>query len=339
MTTIIIVVVVALVFFVALCVVTFMVWKREEEMRTDSLRSIEANLQELGYRMTGDFSRRRSRRKLAYDGDYDSIPYRDPRGSSADPFEWTRESVSEDGRSPGAAGEDADRGPSGTGRQVEQTELRAYEDVYAGEETHGSEHIEDLQAKEAQASEAPQGTEAPAGPEAQTGAEVPAAPAEPGAPEDVTASAAGGPAAPEAPAAQEVPAAPGAEEATGTLEAPGAFADAYGAYAANEIPFPEEPDPYRIAMDLEDLEALDDLESFEEYARQFDLEERDAEDVPNGSPEAAHAYGETGQGGMDGYVTEFAPEEMSPPREPMGHDVGRSGRKYTAEELDMLIRE
>ena len=35
MTTIIIIVVVALVFFVTVCVVTFMVWKREAEMRAD----------------------------------------------------------------------------------------------------------------------------------------------------------------------------------------------------------------------------------------------------------------------------------------------------------------
>ena len=33
MTTIIVIVVVALVFFVTVCVVTFMVWKRETEMR------------------------------------------------------------------------------------------------------------------------------------------------------------------------------------------------------------------------------------------------------------------------------------------------------------------
>ena len=45
MTTIIIIVVVALVFFVTVCVVTFMVWKRETEIRTDSIRAIESNLE------------------------------------------------------------------------------------------------------------------------------------------------------------------------------------------------------------------------------------------------------------------------------------------------------
>lgn len=47
MTTIIIIVVVALVFFVTICVATFMVWKRESEMRTDSLKAIERNLEKL----------------------------------------------------------------------------------------------------------------------------------------------------------------------------------------------------------------------------------------------------------------------------------------------------
>ena len=47
MTTIIVVVVVALVFFVAVCVVSFMVWKRESEMRTDSIKAIEENLEKL----------------------------------------------------------------------------------------------------------------------------------------------------------------------------------------------------------------------------------------------------------------------------------------------------
>lgn len=54
MTTIIVVVVVALVFFVTVCVVTFMVWKREAEMRTDSIRAIENNLERLGDKLSVD---------------------------------------------------------------------------------------------------------------------------------------------------------------------------------------------------------------------------------------------------------------------------------------------
>ncbi len=47
MTTIIVIVVVALVFFVAVCVVSFMILKREAEMRTDSIKAIEENLEKL----------------------------------------------------------------------------------------------------------------------------------------------------------------------------------------------------------------------------------------------------------------------------------------------------
>lgn len=54
MTTIIIIVVVALVFFVTICVVTFMVWKREAEMRTDSIKAIENSLGEMLDGLTGD---------------------------------------------------------------------------------------------------------------------------------------------------------------------------------------------------------------------------------------------------------------------------------------------
>lgn len=52
MTAIIVVVVVALVFFVAVCVVAFMIWKREAEMRTDSIRAIEENLERLTQEMS-----------------------------------------------------------------------------------------------------------------------------------------------------------------------------------------------------------------------------------------------------------------------------------------------
>lgn len=54
MTTIIIIVVVALVFFVTICVVTFMVWKREAEMRTDSIKAIENSLGEMLDGLAGD---------------------------------------------------------------------------------------------------------------------------------------------------------------------------------------------------------------------------------------------------------------------------------------------
>ncbi len=67
MTTIITIVVVALVFFVTVCIVTFMVWKREAEMRTDSIKAIEHNVEEMLHELTGGSSgelRNRAKREV-----------------------------------------------------------------------------------------------------------------------------------------------------------------------------------------------------------------------------------------------------------------------------------
>lgn len=53
MTTIIVVSIVALVYFVTLSVVAFMVWKRESEMRTDSIKAIEHEINEMAYELAG----------------------------------------------------------------------------------------------------------------------------------------------------------------------------------------------------------------------------------------------------------------------------------------------
>ena len=89
MTTIIVIVVVALVFFVSICVAAFMVWKRESEMRTDSIRAIERKLERLGADLTDNtdpglfrqepesFDRERDQSKIF-------------RQRSRDPFSWMR---------------------------------------------------------------------------------------------------------------------------------------------------------------------------------------------------------------------------------------------------------
>lgn len=91
MTTIIIVVVVALVFFVALCTGTFMVWKREEEMRTDSLKSIESNLQELGYRLSDESGMEHVGLNAPVTGGANHNMRRGGLIRNADPFEWVRD--------------------------------------------------------------------------------------------------------------------------------------------------------------------------------------------------------------------------------------------------------
>lgn len=100
MTTIIIIVVVALVFFVTVCVVTFMVWKREAEMRTDSIREIKDNLQRLEDRLTvetqpeeptplQDDLHEEVCRPVLRDAD-PAVAGRSRRSRSRDPFSWVR---------------------------------------------------------------------------------------------------------------------------------------------------------------------------------------------------------------------------------------------------------
>lgn len=104
MTTIIVIVVVALVFFVTVCVVTFMVWKREAEMRTDSIRAIENNLERLGDRLTAEMPpeeyetlqeglHKESCRPAAEPvspAEPAAVRERPRRSRSADPFGWVR---------------------------------------------------------------------------------------------------------------------------------------------------------------------------------------------------------------------------------------------------------
>lgn len=102
MTTIIVVVVVALVFFVAVCVVTFMVWKRESEMRTDSIKAIEENLERLTQGLSGDSltedagsfaDRKKDGRDISYMDAViaESMPAKPRKKRSYDPFGWVRD--------------------------------------------------------------------------------------------------------------------------------------------------------------------------------------------------------------------------------------------------------
>lgn len=107
MTTIIVVVVVALVFFVTICVAAFMVWKRESEIRTDSIRAIERNLEKLGASLSEETAAQEhesepaeAHEQRARDSGND-IPeldltgirqrnFRSMRYRNADPFSWMR---------------------------------------------------------------------------------------------------------------------------------------------------------------------------------------------------------------------------------------------------------
>lgn len=95
MTAIIIVVVVALVFFVSICVITFMVWKHETEMRTDSLKAIERKLESLSSSLSDDghVTNRETAEKLR--GEISQFAQEQGtrhmfRNRSSDPFDWVR---------------------------------------------------------------------------------------------------------------------------------------------------------------------------------------------------------------------------------------------------------
>ena len=128
MTAIIVVVVVALVFFVAVCVIALMVWKRESEMRTDSIKAIEENLERLAQELSHEsddadglrreteklreaFADRNVKRNIKEDLAYvESVMSEREQGGTGrsgswDPFDWVRGygNGRTDGRSPDRA--------------------------------------------------------------------------------------------------------------------------------------------------------------------------------------------------------------------------------------------
>ena len=105
MTTIIVVAIVALVFFVTVCVVAFMVWKREAEMRTDSIRAIERSMNDMAHEIAGLNVDKAQQSPRYYDSAYSDIYDKGTvrtyavetkkagsksRAKKKDPFSWTR---------------------------------------------------------------------------------------------------------------------------------------------------------------------------------------------------------------------------------------------------------
>lgn len=97
MTTIIVIVVVALVFFVSICVAAFMVWKRESEIRTDSIRAIELKLERLGADLTENTDAGLSKEETqpeSFEREFNQS--RVFRQRSRDPFSWMRTQVAQE---------------------------------------------------------------------------------------------------------------------------------------------------------------------------------------------------------------------------------------------------
>lgn len=268
MTTIIVVVIVALVFFVTLCVATFMVWKREEEMRTDSLRAIEANLQELGYRMTENFDRG-PRRSISYAPPIQQVSGRVPAARTADPFDWTREDVQPEPMQVDDADlyESIARSTASAQPEVEPAQL---EPVAEEEQPMDAQALLD---EIAQATQLGNDAWEPSYDEDEL--------EEFGAPEDA-----------------------GALDEMGAPEEPGAY---------DEYEMPE--------MSADDYGNISSLEQLMNDNFEVDIDNIEVPEI------------------MGGYIADYSADDIPQPRAPMGRDIGRSGRKYTAEELDMLIKE
>lgn len=264
MTTIIIIVVVALVFFVTVCVVTFMVWKRETEIRTDSIRAIESNLEKLGDKLAGDagslgsvpensgFERDALRE---YDGNSRSYQNARRRARSIDPFAWTR-ADEEDSPIKTDTGDTADGGGSFI-------------------------HSEDEKKEEAVAASA----------------EV------------------------------YMPDIEEAEEDTVPND-PGAAAESV------ETEMQDEAERYDSGQD--DADYISQIDDFEIEMPEIPIESEEDE------TESSHGEDQL-QGALDEMITpelhNYSSYHEQEGRRSHAHDVGRSGKKYTSEELDMLIKE
>lgn len=293
MTTIIVVVVVALVFFVAVCVVTFMVWKRESEMRTDSIRAIEQNLERLTYGLspdsqsddTGSYSgdlreRAREESDMSYMESLiaESTSVNPRKKKSYDPFGWVRETDNNDIK--------VRRSPSGGAAEApEAEEVRS--PVAGAEETDKSENRCDFAGKE---------------PEQETAHE------------------------PEVVQEQEQQRGQAAGDITEPEEAGGDIYDP-SVEPEGEIAFDMEKSPGDMADNSGNGESV----KTEQGADESKTENADIDINTEIRDEIS----------LD-FIDQIERDEISETeysKQQMGYDVGRSGRKYTASELETLIKE
>ena len=275
MTTVIVVVVVALVFFVTLCTVTFMVWKREEEMRTDSLRSIESNLQELGYRLSDDFGRSAASLRFPASSSGEHDTRRNGTVYAADPFDWVRNQNADDLEERDVCIA-SDWEPEADDVNGEVPEVQA-----AGERSRPNEQsVNDLSE-----------------PAVTSAGEMISADMEAGAPDALRVEGVLEEDAPETSVTAE-PDQPTEHELHETEETgislDDIFSDSMGVSGENDID---------DIIDIDDLAMLEELEDIDEY------------------------------------VNDYAADAMSEPENSVWYDIGQSGRRYTAEELDMLIKD
>ena len=268
MTTIIVVVVVALVFFVSVCVAAFMVWKRESEMRTDSILAIEHNLEKLGATLTDDIGQEALQEEtedFRQERQKERERQRILRTRGIDPFSWMRsDSGSQEEKEISADDQNRD---GGTGRNsISAGRTDKADDVFAFESYDPEEYPDDTIVL----------------PDLSIG-------------ED----------------------------------------DEYNDYTTDNAA----DDTVRNFSNVDSR-----LNEREQIYADIDLDF--AEEI------SEHDVRETGQESDHPQEREYVPEDISDDilqeqtepfsevrKPPISHDVGRSGRKYTAAELDMLIKE
>ena len=327
MTTIIVVVVVALVFFVAVCVMAFMVWKRESEMRTDSIRAIEENLEKLTSELSAEqqqqaaanadghetFSEKGAKRDIKKDLAYvesvmaESAAAGAGRGRNWDPFGWVRDTEMKTGDNVGG---ETDGELTGRTEHNERSWQRERPEQPDNREKTGYIYMEGSRADdtgtEAVAGSGPGDTEAPGS----TGEETEGSHDDPDAPDgsaEVDGSAEAGGESADAPEALD------AADATDASDMPESADAAEVADAAEPNDTPEAADDASEPKDAPDTADADDSADDEDHYGEIDLDSLGEMVMADD--------GEPGSGGS------------------MGYDVGRSGRRYTESELEALIKE
>ena len=339
MTTIIVIVVVALVFFVAVCVVSFMIWKREAEMRTDSIKAIEENLEKLTQELAREqhdadadmvYDVARETQEAFRDGDVrknirdikKNIEYvQSVMAENAspeptvkrrrDPFEWVRDTEFSTGiydRERYGGTETVTGSGPGDSEGPEAAETERDWSVFGGTGKGYDDRCDDGDGDTERRYAVPDaGSAGDTGDDSADMAdmEVP----------DESAEAAAEDAELDVPGAK--PAANAAEQTAEEADDDNAYG-VYGLYDGYDAAGQQFGEAYAEGAGAE--------EEREAYVA--------ADDMP---------YGEIDLGFMDGLgAGEYAVsdgEDMTGRKNAIGYDVGRSGKKYTASELEDLIKE
>lgn len=366
MTTIIVIVVVALVFFVAVCVVSFMIWKREAEMRTDSIKAIEENLEKLTQELAREqhdadadmvYDVARETQEAFRDGDVrknirdikKNIEYvQSVMAENAspeptvkrrrDPFEWVRDTEFSAGiydRERYGGTETVTGSGPGDSEGPEAAETERDWSVFGGTGKSCDDRCDDGDGDtERTYAVTDAGSAGDTGDDSADMAdmEVPDESAE-ASTEDAEPDVPG--AKPEANAAEQT-----AEAADDMTENPsestaGATEDTEDTEEESDA---DDDNAYGVYGLYDGYDAAE-RQSGEAYAEGAGAEEeREAHVAADDMP-----YGEIDLGFMDGLgAGEYAAsdgEDMTGRKNAIGYDVGRSGKKYTASELEDLIKE